>query len=1268
MRPLDFHRHRPHKALPRLLGSVLAAVCLAVGTAAAQKYMIRNYSPSDGLAHSEVITIMQDSRGYLWFGTWGGASRFDGLTFQNFSKKDGLAHNGINCIREDSEHNLWFGTGGGGMSRYDGHSWRTWSHEEGLVHDFVMDMLITTDDKLWCFGRSEGVSRLDGERWRNFRVEDGLGSNTVNTLYEDHQGRLWCGTACGASVFDGGVWRTLRCKDGLAGDSVDAVMQDRSGRMWFSIIGAGVSLRDGDQWRTFTTADGLISNTGWLAGQDSAGDIWYTAAEGISRFDGEKWTSYPLREAMRDKGYRKCLFIQREDHPEIWIPCFSGALRFDGRDWLEVTAGNGLTSNNVYCAQQDNEGNLWFGTIGGGVCKFPTSECITYTKKDGLADDMVVPVFEDSRGNYWFGTYGHGLTRYDGKRYTTFTVKDGLPSDYIKVIIEDGHGELWIGTYDSGISRFDGSRWRCYYTSDGLPSNKIVALDKDSRGRILVGTTDGAACFDGHRWETLGRGTGLDGFGVYAVRADSNDVWFGTYGRGVYILKDGARWDSLSTRDGLISDFILEIFLEHSVAWIGTEDGLSRFDGESSVNFNSSNGLPNDRTNCILRDGQFLYIATDGGASRFDGRTFQTLTTRDGLPDNVLRKYSTIRDSHGYIWFGTSAGVARFSPGSSRSNRVPPPVYITRVSAPDNLEVADGNVLKYNRNNLTFEFEAVCFTEADEVKYYYKLEGQDEQWRFSRLRLVQYTNLPPGDYVFRVLALNSDGVWSDSAAEFKFRLTPAFWNTWWFKALSILALALLMGEWHRKRAAKKMAGMKVRMDKLSRDVIERMKAEQALLEERSKLRTALDHEQLLSRVASRLNSVNSVRECIEDLLAQVVCGVGVDCAALYTYDENKRWAVRLSHWCMRDENRQNDCTPVRVSLGGEVRLAERLSARTEVVLDGRVLEDPRTRLFECGHDYSTVLLTPLTLVGEVKGFIGYFSLSERSWQDEEINLFMTTSHVVAGAWERDAHFRARLEAEEKRVEAIRIAEKASHLASIGEMAAAITHEINQPLTTINFAIERLFSWDRENRDILPEMFRKRMKKISDGVIRIDEIIRHMRSFWVSSQGSEKKKIDLNRVVRNANSLVNCQLNSHGVEQEIVLSRDPLVIEGSPIQLENVVINLVVNAMQSIDAAGRAEKKLRISTWRENSTLLLQVEDNGLGLPDVAVETLFEPFFTTKRPNEGTGLGLAIVKRFVERHDGTITVRNNPGGGATFTIRFPAAADTDRDSTHEDSAG
>jgi signal transduction histidine kinase len=254
---------------------------------------------------------------------------------------------------------------------------------------------------------------------------------------------------------------------------------------------------------------------------------------------------------------------------------------------------------------------------------------------------------------------------------------------------------------------------------------------------------------------------------------------------------------------------------------------------------------------------------------------------------------------------------------------------------------------------------------------------------------------------------------------------------------------------------------------------------------------------------------------------------------------------------------------------------------------------------------------------------------------------------------------ARAEAEKKQINAVKHAERTARLASIGVMAASITHEINQPLNAIKVTADSIQYWHKRNPGLLPEIFTSQLGIISKSVKRIVEIIQHMRTFWVIPDAPEISDVNLNQAVKNALSLTRQQLHAHGIQEKFDVGSDPLQVKGNLVHFEQCIVNLVVNALHALDEKKQIHKAIEIRTLTQDKYAVLEICDNGPGLPTEDSEKLFDPFFSTRNSGEGMGLGLAIVKRYIERYKGSITAANHPNGGARFTIKLPWAPAKDR---------
>jgi signal transduction histidine kinase len=279
--------------------------------------------------------------------------------------------------------------------------------------------------------------------------------------------------------------------------------------------------------------------------------------------------------------------------------------------------------------------------------------------------------------------------------------------------------------------------------------------------------------------------------------------------------------------------------------------------------------------------------------------------------------------------------------------------------------------------------------------------------------------------------------------------------------------------------------------------------------------------------------------------------------------------------------------------------------------------------------------------GELKQALSY--LKKQMALDKKIY----TDHMA----NRLAKMQAAYEVETEALKAQQMAEKVSKLASLGVMSAGITHEINQPLCAIKVSAESILYWNKKHNQILPEPFTEGLKDISEAANYINDIIQHMRSFWHMPSNTQSQVVNLNSVIPSALSLIERQLYSHGVFLELDLAENLPEICIDTVHLEQIIINIVINAMHALDETDKSDKRIVIATREYNGTVELCIRDNGTGLPHNIGTKLYDPFFSTKQPGKGMGLGLAIVKTYLDKYKAQIQAENNQWGGATFCITF-----------------
>ena len=655
--------------------------------------------------------ILQDEEGALWLATDLGVSRFDGVHVTSYEVSKVLHDGFVNGIHRDRRGNLWVARGmrtsdgkGGGLSRFDGVGWRDFHVEDGLPYNYHTAVVEDAAGRLW-FAAGRGVSCLAGNRLTSYTPEHGLPAPFVLDLLGTRDGAVWLATAGGVSRFDGSTFTNYTETDGLPGGGVQTIAEDSSGRLWVAGYG-GVAYRDGEAFRRFETG-GLERVT--AVEEDRFGNLWFASKSGLHRYDGEE---------VRSMG--------KED---------------------------GLLNPFLNSVIEDREGNLWVGTHE-GLSRYDGELVKTFSAADGLPSDLVIRMEEDPQGRICLATLGDGLVRFDGRRFETFTTADGLPSDTLLALMAARSGTLWVGTM-AGLAAFDGASFRAFTTADGLSDNEIWRIAEDPGGKIWVNTRWGVNYSDGERFRPL-EGRSLPGKlqlmeGGFADAG--GNLWFTgqQQGQGGLFRFDGEVFRKFPLA-GSFADSPLAMLADEGGLWLGTGNGLVRFDGESFETWTTRDGLTGKSIHSVTRDGAgHLWLASyGGGVDRFDGEVFQNLHRPDGLPRDSANDILVAGD--GSVWIATLDGITRYRPG-----RLPPPVRITEVVADRSYRPGEEISVPSSQELIAFEFRGTSLRgRPDRILYLYRLLGREQEWRKTRETRVEYAGLPRGDYTFEVVAVDAD--------------------------------------------------------------------------------------------------------------------------------------------------------------------------------------------------------------------------------------------------------------------------------------------------------------------------------------------------------------------------------------------------------------------------------------------------------------------------------------------------------------------------------
>jgi signal transduction histidine kinase/ligand-binding sensor domain-containing protein/CheY-like chemotaxis protein len=827
---------------PRQVLILAAALALLPGRGHAQRDTpaFRHVTIDDGLSQNAVSAIVQDRRGFMWFGTKDGLNRFDGYNFlvlrHDPQDTGSLSDSDIASLFEDREGRLWVGTQDGRLNRFDRDRERFVRYDTGLrapvsaiAQDATGDLWIGTDGGgLLRLGRDQ-LGRADME-WERFSHDSSdpssLGSNRVNALLVDRRGTLWVATRSGLDRRDagsGGFTRYTSAPDSpvqLIDSAIFALLEDGDGRIWMGST-PGISALDADRarirhhfhrYRTF--------RYGWGEAiqmlQDRSGRLWISTHSELMRFQPATGAFEYLRpDPLNPRGINTTLptALYQDRSEVIWVGTNGHGINVHDpkgerfrtfvRPVIRTYRQSGFS---VYTLFEDSGGDVWVdaGVLyrwRRGTGEFASFET-TPDRPDDFGNTRVYALLEHPRGFLWAAA-DRGLYHYEiaTGRYRHYRHEDGNPDALheaqVRGVFLDREGAIWAVTenYLSKLLDPASGRFVSYHYNQRPTSGSWTFPSLVQTG-------------DGHLW--FGSLQGL-------VRFDPATAAFQHY------RNDPADPASLG-HDG-VRGVLRDPSRPDQVLWVATGGaGLNRLDIEAGTfsRYTTAQGLPNDVVYGILPDetGR-LWISTNRGLARFDPRTgaVRSFDAADGLQSNEFNSGAAFRSASGEMFFGGIYGFNHFRPEEVRDNPHPPPVVITglrrlnrREVLGDSSSILERSIVETTSlripardNVLMFEFAALDYSAPGRNRYAYQLVGFDDAWvDAGSYRTATYTNLPPGRYTFRVRGSNNDGVWNEAGASLELRILPPWWRTPWaygayLLLLAGLVLAVRRFESHRRR-------------------------------------------------------------------------------------------------------------------------------------------------------------------------------------------------------------------------------------------------------------------------------------------------------------------------------------------------------------------------------------------------------------------------------------------------------------------------------------
>ncbi|MEM8893096.1 MAG: two-component regulator propeller domain-containing protein [Bacteroidota bacterium] len=761
-----------------------------------------------GLSENSATQIFQDSKGFLWIGTPNGINKYDGTEFQIFTKgatdSTGLTDGYIESIYEDFENLLYVGTNQG-LNLYDRalNVFKPYPllPQGEIIQSKYIGAIIRSGDYLWLGTDNSGIYRYH------------IPSGETRQLLFDHINKVGPSNHFIVEIFP------------APNDQLLVITQES-----IYLIDKSFNIISGNR-------DPLDLSNAIAVSED---EFWIGTHTGELIQVGIKNNELELKSQVISRGYT-ILSLAMDGNNNIWLGTENDGLWIynttnQERQHLKVDLRNpnSITSNSIWSLFSADNDVMWLGTFRQGLSFYdPDYYKFRHIRKDpfnvnSLSNDIINCFLEDESGNLWIGTDGGGLNYWDRENnsFNAYALSNGqLNSNVVLTMFKDDEDKLWIGTWAKGLAIFDlrTKRYDVWHEDNSfLGSNHVIGLLRDRKARIWIATLFGGL----HLYNTSTKThehirlqSSKDNNSVNTAARlleDSNGhIWVGTQTSGVFRIEENdSGWDiqhyhSLDENHGISNDFVNTVIEDNDgLIWVGTQAGLNRYDptADAFQFITKADGLKDDAIKGIIKDSEgFLWLSTSQGITRFNPgtRKSQNYDLADGLQSNQFNASSFFTTKTREFLFGGNNGFNLFITEEAKKRDDIPKIYFTSlkvfnqpVLAGDatgilkkDINQTDSITFSYKHSVIEFEFHALTYRHPDKVQYAYFLEGFENAWNYiGNNKTATYTNLNPGDYRLRIKSTNSDEVWHDQETTLWIRVTPPFWMTWWFRALTAVVV------------------------------------------------------------------------------------------------------------------------------------------------------------------------------------------------------------------------------------------------------------------------------------------------------------------------------------------------------------------------------------------------------------------------------------------------------------------------------------------------
>lgn len=769
------------------------------------------------------------------------------LKFKKISVEDGLSQSTVFAILQDKDGFMWFGTRSGGLNKYDGYTFTVYKNDRNdpnsISNNEIIALFQDSSDRMWVGTRKGGVNlyNKDSDNFQQFLNSSdstSIAGNTVNAIFEDREHRLWIGTSNGLDLFKDGVFLHHQLP-GIENQFISSIAEDEEGNLYITDKDGLFVYNKSTKSSSYVlnvdlTQEAHKSNYSVPVVCTSKGQLLIGCSFGVRVIDQNlKISKFEERFHLKSFPYSETRKILEDAKGNLWIGTIEGLYKYIPatnqifRYKKDENNPYSINHNSIYSIYEDQTGIIWIGTWGGGVnmvsdklWKF--NHYFHQNHNSESLSDNVVSSFAENKQGIWIGTELGGLNlMLDGfnhfKSYQhSNSDPQSLSSNHIKTLFVDSKNRFWIGTFGGGLDLFNAKSETFQHY---LPNEKVFAICEDTSGYLWIGTLYGLYRYraETNEWKLFQNEPGnpyslSHNFVDVLYTSRSGQLWIGTKEAG--LMKYNAKLEqfvryrnNLKDMNSILSDYIISITEDNrGNLIIGTDNGLDQYDSIQNAFIPIAlNQLPDKNINGVLCDNQNNYwIATNNGMTKLmaNGSSIN-YGLKDGLQSNEFNRNAYFKSRSGMFLYGGINGFNSFYPDDIKANETIPRIVITdlkianvsvKANAPNSplsqsITETKKLTLNYKQTDVSFDFVALNYINPEKNQYAYQLEGFNNNWVYAGTnRSANFTNLKPGDYIFRVKGANSDNVWNKEGASIAFSIHSPPWKTPW--AITIYFIAL----------------------------------------------------------------------------------------------------------------------------------------------------------------------------------------------------------------------------------------------------------------------------------------------------------------------------------------------------------------------------------------------------------------------------------------------------------------------------------------------